>query len=113
VRFRERDRGSLIRRGDGRNLPAAGRLWIAPADGRVVRSELVVEDFVRGESKAVIHVTWRRDAPLDLWVPAEMREHYEGPWYETSGSRRRERYDIEGVATYSNYRRFTVDVRIR
>ena len=31
-------------------------------DGRIVRSELVVKDFVRGRggSKAVIHVTWRR-----------------------------------------------------
>ena len=47
VRFKERDRGGLISRGDGRNLPAEGRLWIAPADGRVVRSELVVKDFVR------------------------------------------------------------------
>ena len=82
VRFKERDRGGLISRGDGRNLPAEGRLWIVPADGRVVRSELVVKDFVRGrgDSRAEIHVTWRRDVPLDLWVPVEMREHYEGPW---------------------------------
>ena len=28
VRFRERDRGGLIRRGDGRSVPAEGRLWI-------------------------------------------------------------------------------------
>ena len=55
---------------------------------------------------------WRRDASLDLWVPAEMRERYEGPWYERLDSRP-ERYDIDGVATYSNYRRFTVDVRIK
>jgi hypothetical protein len=115
VRFKARDRGSLIRRGDGRNLPAEGRLWIVPADGRVVRSELVVKDFVRGsgDSKAEIRVKWRHDASLDLWVPAEMREEYEGPWLVMSPRKRRERYDIEGVATYSNYRRFTVDVRIR
>jgi hypothetical protein len=115
VRFKERDRGGLISRADGRNLPGEGRLWIAPADGRVVRSELVVKDFVRGggDSKVAIHVTWRRDVPLDLWVPVEMREHYEGPWFAMSSPRQRERYDIEGVATYSHYRRFTVDVRIR
>ena len=51
-------------------------------------------------------MTWRRDVPLDLWVPAEMREHYEGPWSAMSAPGQRERYDIEGVATYSNYRRF-------
>ena len=115
IRFRERERGSLIRGTDGLNLPALGRLWIVPADGRVVRSELVIEDFVRGrgDSKAEIGVTWRRDGSLDLWVPAEMRERYEGPWYEPRDSRPRERYDIDGVATYSNYRRFTVDVRIK
>jgi hypothetical protein len=115
VRYKERDRGGLISRGDGRNLPAEGRLWIVPADGRVVRSELVVKDFVRGgsDSRAEIRVRWRRDEPLDLWVPAEMSEHYSGPWQALSASKKRERYDIDGVATYSNYRRFTVDVRIR
>jgi hypothetical protein len=115
VRFKERDRGGLIGGADGRNLPAEGRLWIVPSDGRVVRSELVVKDFVRdsGGAKAAINVTWRRDVPLDLWVPSEMREHYEGPWSAMSAPGRQERYDIEGVATYSNYRRFSVDYRIR
>lgn len=115
VRFRERNKGSLIRRGDGVNLPAVGLLWIVPTDGRVVRSQLVVEDFVRGrgDSKSAIDVTWRRNASLDLWVPAEMREQYEGPWLATRTPNQRERYDMDGVATYSNYRRFTVDMRIK
>lgn len=113
IRFKERERGSLIRGTDGQNLPALGRLWIVPVDGRVVKSELVIEDFVRGgDSKAEIGVRWQRDASLDLWVPAEMRERYEGPWYERLDLRL-EHYDIDGVATYSNYRRFTVDVRIK
>jgi hypothetical protein len=115
VRFRERERGNLISRGDGRSLPAEGRLWIAPSDGRVVRSELVVKDFVRegGESKATVNVSWRRDVSLDMWVPQEMRELYEGPWRFQAQPNRAERYDIDGTATYSNYRRFTVDVRIK
>ena len=41
-----------------------------------------------------------------------MRERYEGPWYERLDLRL-EHYDIDCVATYSNYRRFTVDVRIK
>jgi hypothetical protein len=115
VRFKERDRGGLISRGDGRNLPAQGRLWIVPADGRVLRSELIVEDFVRGagDSKAQIDVTWRHDQQLDLWVPADMREHYAGPWRAMPAPKRLERYDIEGTATYSNYRRFRGEFRIR
>jgi hypothetical protein len=116
VRFRERDRGGLITRGDGRHLPAEGRLWLVPGDGRVLKSELVVKNFVRergGDSKATIRVSWRRDAGLDLWVPDEMAEVYEGPWRTMTKPGGSERYDIEGTATYSNYRRFTVDVRIR
>ena len=115
IRFRERDRGMLIRRADGRNLPAKGRLWVVPGDGRIVRSQLEVEGFVRGngDSKATIHVQWRHDTALDLWVPAQMRESYEGPWRAMSELNRLERYDIDGTATYSNYRRFTVDVRIK
>jgi len=115
VGFKERDGGSLIRRGDGRNLPAEGRLWIVPSNGRILRSELVVKDFVRGSggSRAEIHVAWRRDEALDLFVPVEMRERYEGPWTAMRTPKQRERYDIDGVASYSNYRRFTVDFRIR
>jgi hypothetical protein len=115
VGFKERDRGSLIRRGDGRNLPAEGRLWIVPTSGRILRSELVVRNFVSGSggSRAEIHVFWRRDEALDLFVPGEMRERYEGPWTATRAPKQRERYDIDGVASYSNYRRFTVDVRIK
>jgi hypothetical protein len=115
VSFKERDRGSLVRRGDGRNLPAEGRLWIVPSNGRILRSELVVKDFVsgRGGSRVEIHVTWRRDETLDLLVPGEMRERYEGPWTATRAPKQRERYDIDGVASYTNYRRFTVDVRIK
>ena len=115
IRFRERDRGSLISRIDGRKLPAQGLLWIVPADGRIVRSHLEVEGFVRerGGSKATIDVQWRRDAALDLWVPAELTELYEGPWRMGTKLGALERYDIDGIATYSNYRRFTVDVRIR
>jgi hypothetical protein len=115
LRFKERDRGGLISRGDGRNLPAEGRLWVMPSSGLIVKSELVVKNFVSGSggSRVEIHVTWRRDAALDLWVPNEMRERYEGPWTAMRAPKQRERYDIDGVASYANYRRFTVDFRIR
>jgi hypothetical protein len=85
-----------------------------PGDGRVVHSTLLVRNFVRGgsSSRAEIEVSWRRDARLDLWVPVEMRERFEGPWFDQVGSKR-VRYDITGVATYSNYRRFMVDVKIK
>jgi hypothetical protein len=114
VRFHERH-GGFIRREDGRRLPAEGRFWIVPADGRVLKSQLVVRNFFsgRGNSRAELVVTWRWDAALTLWVPADMREHYEGPWPPLTTPFGRRPYDIDGVAQYSNYRRFTVDVKIR
>lgn len=116
IRYQERDgSGAYITRSDGSSVRAGGHVWIVPADGRVVRTELTVRDFVRGSrgSLATITVTWRQDRTLDLWVPSELRERYQGGWppqATESGSRR---YDIDGVALYSNYRRFTVDVKIK
>jgi hypothetical protein len=112
VRFRESDRVTLIRRIDGRGVPATGLLWIAPADGRVLRASFVVDDFVprqpkERKSRGSLDVTWRPEPKLDLWVPGELRERYEGPWADQGLA-----YDIVGTATYSNYRRFDVDVRL-
>jgi hypothetical protein len=98
VEFRERERGTMIRDLDGRDVPVNGQLWIAPADGRIVRSMFRADAF-----KAEIAVTWGHDTHLDLWVPTEMRERYE----DRSGA------TIIGNARYSNYRRFDVTVRIR
>jgi hypothetical protein len=50
---------------------------------------------------------------LNLWVPAEMREHYRGSWEPLMTPFGPKPYDIDGVARYSNYRRFRVDVQIR
>ncbi len=116
IRYQERDGSTAyIRRSDGRRLLAEGYVWIVPADGRVVRTELNVREFVRGArgSIATITVAWRHDQGLDLWVPSDLREHYEGSWppeMTPSGVRR---YDIDGAASYSNYRRFRVDVKIK
>ena len=58
-------------------------------------------------STADIEITWGPDQKLGLWVPADMRERYTGPWRQSSIA-----YDIVGAAVYTNYRRFDVDVRI-
>jgi hypothetical protein len=115
VRFRERDGGGFIRRNDDRRLPATGRFWIVPTDGRVLKSQLIVNNFVRGgrNSRAEINVTWQWDAPLNLWVPSEMRETYHGSWTPLATPLGPKPYDIDGVAQYTNYRRFRVDVLIR
>jgi hypothetical protein len=109
VDFREQRRATFIRTPQGRDAPVEGRLWIAPEDGRIVRTRLAVDAGVQAE----IDVAWQHDGRLALWVPVEMREAYRGPWMAvTSTSARQEGYDVRGVAKYSNYRRFEVDSRI-
>jgi hypothetical protein len=109
VRFEERDHGGLISRSDGRSVQAKGRLWIVPGDGRIVRSELTLENFIgRGsKSRADVTVKWRDDPAMQMWVPSDMHEHYDGD------TPKNVRFDISGVATYSNYRRFSTSVKIK
>jgi hypothetical protein len=108
VEFREQDRGTFIRTPEGRSAPSQGLAWIVPRDGRVVRTRLTVKATVQAE----IGVTWRADEALAMWVPSEMRESYRGPWTIPAAGGTEDAYDVQGVATYSNYRRFTVDVRM-
>jgi hypothetical protein len=118
VRFRERGRGTLIRTTSGRDVPVEGQLWIAPEDGRIVRTRFSAKGFLaNSRGLADIDVSWRADAKLGLWVPATMRERYSGPWPDGSAdpwpdSSADPRSIITGTATYTDYRRFDVDVRI-
>ena len=112
VRFRERDRATIIRTPDGRPVPVEGLAWLIPESGRVSRLSFFAKDFLPADpgpktSRADVDVIWRDEPRLNLWVPAEMHERYSGPW--TDGGRR---FDIAGTAVYSNYRRFDVDVRM-
>jgi hypothetical protein len=109
VEFREQRAGTFVRTPEGRAAPSEGRLWIMPEDGRVVRSHLAV----KSEIQAQIDVAWTYEIKLKLWVPSEMRESYRGPWTTEAGNAAKETsFDVRGLATYSNYRRFQVDTRI-
>jgi len=114
---------TIIRTTEGKDVRSKGRVWVEPETGRVTRTELVLEDFtppVRGafsgdeiRSLAEVTVTWRPDEALGQWVPAEMRERYEGPWGVGSDDPlMRLRYTVTGVAVYGNVRRANVDVRL-
>ena len=108
VSFEERQRPTIVRTLDRRDVPLHGQLWIAVEDGRLLRATLEASVPVR----TVLELRWRHDAGLDVWVPGEMRERYESV-YEAQPLRTRVTYDIVAVATYSKYRRFGVDVRIK
>jgi len=115
VAFQERGGPTLVQGSDGRDLPARGRLWIEGRSGRIYRSEIVIEHplvvprqtavVVSGVRAPVIATvtTFFRDHPeFTVAVPVEMKEEYRLP--DWAG------LQVTGVATYSQFRRFGVQV---
>ena len=96
IDYRETWPTSVIRRRRGGNLPARGRYWIEPATGRVLVTEIVLEDDA---VDSLVTVRYGGADELSHLVPLEMRERYNN---RRSGSR------VEGTATYSRFRRFRV-----
>jgi hypothetical protein len=98
VRYEEVQPRTMVRTAGDRDMPIRGRLWLDRQSGRVLLTELIVADRI---VNARIHVAYQMENELNLLVPAEMHELYE---------RLSDRMRIEGTATYSNFRRFQVQV---
>jgi len=92
VAYDEKGPGTMIRTTELKDFPARGRFWIDPATGRVLMSELLMQNR---QIKATIDVSFQSEPLLGLLVPIEMRERYEG---RSTGSL------IEGHATYGRFR---------
>ncbi len=99
IRYSEHERPTFIRQG-GVDTFARGVLWIDPAQGRVVKSQLIVGDS-NSTARADVTVTYKADASTGEWVPAEMTERYDNP-------RDPRAEQITCRATYSKFRRFDV-----
>jgi hypothetical protein len=98
---------------NGQDLLSRGSVWISRADGIVIETEL------HQASKAInleaqMRVTFRRQASLDLWVPARMDELYKQQvgWFGSPPRTAVIAETIECTATYSDYRRFETSGRI-
>jgi len=96
IEYRETARPTFVSTTGGRDLPVKGRFWINEADGTVLRTEL---DAVDTGVEAHITVTYERDDGIGLFAPARMEERYRRP---------RDPMEVQGVATYSRFRRFQV-----
>jgi hypothetical protein len=99
VDFQERATPRIIRTVDG--AAARGRFWIDAGSGRITETELFVDTGLdRGRRTrvvgALIHVVYAEQPRLHLWLPVAMNETYSGVGF------------IDGHATYSNFRRFSV-----
>ena len=97
VVYEEAPGRTLIRGRDDKDFPVRGRFWIQPAEGRVVATELMLQD---AEVEATVDVRYQFNTGIDHVVPVEMRELYR----DLHGAQ------VEGTATYSNFRRFQVKV---
>jgi formylglycine-generating enzyme required for sulfatase activity len=95
VDYKEVGSPAMIRGEAGRDLPAHGRLWIDSATGRVLKTELQVE---QPAVRATITTTFQAEDKSGIAVPQEMREQYTFP----NGNR------VNTVANYGRFRRFDV-----
>ncbi|HEX6163421.1 MAG TPA: hypothetical protein VFZ31_08650, partial [Vicinamibacterales bacterium] len=114
IEYRERRRNTIIKRPDGRDLPARGRFWIDPSNGAVLISELIVEG---GGVLATVTVSYQSEPLMGFLVPVEMREVYIGtgmpsgaPAWDADGEARRSRRSerIAGRAEYGQFRRIAI-----
>ena len=96
IGFTEVGTPTLIRGAGDKDLPARGEIWVDSTTGRILRTELECNDLLLYSS---IQVTYRAEPSLTMLVPAEMREVYR---LQVNASR------IDGRATYSRFRQFTV-----
>jgi hypothetical protein len=97
LEYQEERSGTLIRTTGDRAMPSRGRFLIEIASGRVLTSELIVEDR---SLRAQIDVVYGMEPAIGVSVPREMREKYT----LTDGS------TIDGKATYARFRRYQVVV---
>ena len=102
ISYEERDRPTLIRIPDGKDVVSRGLFWIDPMSGEVVRTELRLGENRRGRVRSTITVHYARIDKFDLLLPVAMLERY------LTGSTQ-----IEADATYSNFRRYETQSRIK
>jgi hypothetical protein len=107
IEFEEKGVPTIIRgKDDGGWAMARGVVWVATDTGAVWRAHLFYRHFLEAlpeyrAPEAAIEVDFVRNAGLGLLVPHEMREIFGAPMGHG-----------EGLAKYSNYRRFTTSARI-
>jgi len=100
LRFQEQRSPTLVHGEHGESLLSSGAVWIEPETGRVLKTELTVENPY-ADVKGRITVTYAPNKALGILVPEEMKEHYEAG-----------RELVDCTAKYSRFRSFNVDVKI-
>jgi hypothetical protein len=98
--FSERGRPTLVRGPDG-SMPASGEIVVEAGTGVVRRTRFELD---HAGVKVRMTTNYAREPKLGLWLPETFTERYEtSPTQEL----------VLCEATYSNYRRFEVNARIK
>jgi hypothetical protein len=95
LEFEETATPTLVR-GDDQDAKSRGRLWIDPETSRVLLTELMIEAKT---VRSTIRVSYQSKPVAGVLVPVEMRESYVV---------KKRFYNLEGSATYGNFRQFSV-----
>ena len=118
IDFEEKIRPTLIRTTMGKDVPSKGTIWVAPADGTVVRTRLAISGFA-GLSSSTIDVLYARDDRLAMWLPRTMKERHEvdevtsgrSVFGATPASRTTK--VVVATATYADFKRFETSATFR
>ena len=100
--FTETRRPPLVSAYGGQELISSGRIWIEPASGTIWRVEWTYAPAIGAPSS--LRVEFAKDAMLGIMVPIEMHENFS----VIGGLNARG----DGVAFYTNFRRFGTGARI-
>jgi len=95
IDYKEETRPSFIRGRSDLDLFAHGRLWIEAETGRLLKSEVLLD---QPSLRARITTSFRFDDRFGIAVPYEMQEEYKFD----NGTR------VTAIATYDRFRRFDV-----
>ncbi len=96
VGFKEIGSPTIVRGDRNADARSHGRVWVDPDTGRILMTEIVIEGPT---IVTTMQVSYQAEPLVGFLVPIEMHETYVTA---------KKRYKIEGTATYSNFRQFTV-----
>lgn len=102
VSYEEKERPTIIKTPEGADVTSSGTFWIDPTTGAVLRSELRAGEIPGRPLHTIILVGYAYNSRFDMLLPDDMNE-----LYLTGRSR------IEAHATYTNYRRWEAEARIK
>jgi VWFA-related protein len=125
IAFVEHARPTLVGDGAGHDVPAKGSVWIDPARGTVLQTDVDYDLDPRDtyhRTRARVITAYRPEPKLEILVPDSMREVYQWPMARREPARIRrggksvfndgrdqdDVFSMEAEARYSAYRRFEV-----